>query len=553
MEHYYDAVVIGGGATGAGVLRDLVLRGISAALVERGDLASGTSGRFHGLLHSGCRYALKDPEAARECISENEILRRIAPQAIDVKEGLFVQTKEDDPAYADQWADACQRNGIAVREIGTHEARRQDPCLHPDIARVFVVPDGSVDSWRLVQANVRGALSRGAAVYLWHQATAVRVENGQVTGVEVLDRATGRQFHLGCRMVVNAAGPWVGEIGRMAGVEIPLALDKGTMLVFDHHLSPRVINRLRLPGDGDVLVPVGSVAVLGTSAIKTEDPEDRATSHEVITRLVDIGAQMVPALRHTRILRTYVGTRSLYRPPSGGGSQRDISRGAVILDHEAADGLKGMVSVASGKLTTYRMMAEQVVDVVASRLGVQAPCLTDKLPLLEDAASAWMPLAESEAKGDGTLAWAMNLRRGRRLISDLPAETSGPVIRAGAGPLLCECEGVDEAELIAVAQGLRHLDLNDIRRRTRLGMGQCQGTLCAFRAVGMLHRAGLATGLQTRQLLCDFLAQRWSGVRWTTSVQQLRQNQITRGLYLGNLNLQPTSVPAGRPEGRANV
>lgn len=538
MEPDYEVIIVGGGATGTGTLRDLALRGIKAALVEQGDLASGTSGRFHGLLHSGGRYAVKDPESARECIEENKILRRIAPHAIDVQQGLFVQEEGDDPSFADRWADACARAGIETQEISVQEALRRDPCLHPKTTRVFTVPDGSIDSWRLTQANVKDATSRGATVYLRHRLAAILTENGRITGVELEDLTSRRRVRLGCLILVNATGAWAGQVGRLAGVEIPMALDRGTMIVFDHYFSPRVINRLRPPGDGDILVPVGSVSILGTSAVPVQNPEDRATSAEEVARLIRVGAEMVPALAQARVFRTFVGVRPLYRPPQNSGGQRDISRGMVIIDHEQTDSLSGMVSVVGGKLTTYRLMAEKVADVVAGKLGVSTPSATAHTPLLADAADYAPLLALGAAEAAGVMPKAMNIRRARRLFSYLPATEAARLVDRGSGPLLCECEGVDEAELVAAGTASGSLDLADARRRTRLGMGPCQGTLCAFRASGSLHRRGLAPAERANQALVDFLDSRWQGVRHSPTLQQLRAAEVTRGLYLGNLNVQ---------------
>ena len=118
------------------------MRGFSTILVERGDLATGTTGRFHGLLHSGGRYAVKDPQAARECIAENAVLRRIAADCIEDTGGLFVTTPIDDPDYADRFIAGCQDTGIPAEEIPVAEALRREPRLNPRITRAFVVPDG---------------------------------------------------------------------------------------------------------------------------------------------------------------------------------------------------------------------------------------------------------------------------------------------------------------------------------------------------------------------------------------------------------------------------
>src|ERR1700724_2031255 len=149
-------VVIGGGATGAGVAWDAALRGFDVVLVDRHDLAQGTSGRFHGLLHSGGRYAVKDPRAAEECIAENRILRRVAADCIEDTGGLFVTTPWDDPRYAHRVAPAGGQTGIDCEEIEVTQALRQEPRLNREIVRAFRVPDASIDVWKTV-----GALSRG--------------------------------------------------------------------------------------------------------------------------------------------------------------------------------------------------------------------------------------------------------------------------------------------------------------------------------------------------------------------------------------------------------
>ena len=110
-----EVLVIGGGATGAGIIRDLAMRGFDAILVEKRDLTHGTTGRYHGLLHSGGRYAVKDPKAAVECIEENRILRRIMPHCLEDTGGFFVVTPWDDPDFGDTFMEGCRKAGIPVR------------------------------------------------------------------------------------------------------------------------------------------------------------------------------------------------------------------------------------------------------------------------------------------------------------------------------------------------------------------------------------------------------------------------------------------------------
>src|SRR6478736_233573 len=157
-----DVLVIGGGATGAAVAWDAALRGFSVILAERGDLAEGTSGRFHGLLHSGGRYVVKDPVAAEECVVENAALRELIPDCIEDTGGLFVTTPDDDPAYGDKFLAGCRAAKLPVEEISVADALAREPRLNPGIKRAFAVPDASIDVWKTVSALSRGAAAHGA-------------------------------------------------------------------------------------------------------------------------------------------------------------------------------------------------------------------------------------------------------------------------------------------------------------------------------------------------------------------------------------------------------
>src|SRR5512134_2434172 len=136
MKKSTEVLVIGGGATGCGILFDLAQRGFKCMLVERGALSYGTSGRFHGLLHSGGRYAVNDPDAARECIEENFILRKIMPHCIEDTGGFFMSVPGDPLDFTDAFYTACQKTGIPVEEISPGEALRREPLLNPKMTRV---------------------------------------------------------------------------------------------------------------------------------------------------------------------------------------------------------------------------------------------------------------------------------------------------------------------------------------------------------------------------------------------------------------------------------
>ncbi len=260
-------VVIGGGATGVGVLRDLSMRGVAAVLVEARDLAYGTSSRFHGLLHSGGRYAVKDPVSARECIAENAVLRKIARYCVEDTEGFFVRLPEDDAAFEDVWLKACREAGIAAAEISPREALRLEPDLSDKIAAVYRVPDAAVDGFRLCWQNAVSARRYGGRIQTYTEVTGIEQTDGRVSGVRTRHTLTGQTGSIACDFVVSAAGSWVGQIAGLAGISVDVRPDRGTLIAFNHRFTSRVINRLRLPADGDIFVPHGSVTILGTTSV----------------------------------------------------------------------------------------------------------------------------------------------------------------------------------------------------------------------------------------------------------------------------------------------
>jgi glycerol-3-phosphate dehydrogenase len=383
MELETQVVVIGGGATGTGVLRDLAMRGITTLLFERDNLASGTSGNFHGLLHSGGRYAVKDPDAAVECIQENQVLRRIAPDAIEDTGGFFVVLDDTDEAYLPKFLEGCAKTGIPTEVLPGEEALRLEPKLSPHVRYAVTVPDGSVDGWTLCAGNVASAKEHGSRAYILTPVIELLHEGDRIVGVRARDAKCGDEYTVHAQCVVNAAGVWAGKVAALAGVKLDMAPNKGTMVVLDERPVKRAINRCRMPGDGDIIVPVGTTVVLGTTSVDIPDPDSYRIEEWEVNKILNECIEMVPVIEDLRMQRTYAGVRPLYEPPSQGGEEagREISRGFYVLDHEAMNGVGGFVSIVGGKLTSYRLMAEKTVDAVCAKLGVQATCRTHLEPL----------------------------------------------------------------------------------------------------------------------------------------------------------------------------
>lgn len=373
-------LVIGGGVGGA-LAHDLALRGFRVTLLERGELLSGATGRHHGLLHSGARYVLHDPEAARECREENAVLRRLAPQAIEPNGGLFVAVDAVDLSYRGAFLDGCAAAGIPVRPMSATEALALEPALTPEVIEAFEVPDGTMDAWRLGMHFFATARRNGADIRRFTEVVSLRLSGRTVIGVAALDHRTRCRFEVAADLVVNAAGPWAGGIAAMAGIDIPLQPGPGVMLSVAGRLTGRVVNRLQPAGEGDILVPQRNLTVLGTTAWLSDDPDPITPPADHAARLVDLCGRMVPAVRE----RTPHAVWCAGRPLLISGRERDpfkISRTFDCFDHAVRDGVEGLVTLIGGKATTMRAMAEKTADLVCRKTGRVAPCRTRDTVLL---------------------------------------------------------------------------------------------------------------------------------------------------------------------------
>jgi glycerol-3-phosphate dehydrogenase len=378
-----QVVVIGGGATGTAVLRDLAMRGLDAMLFERGNLSDGTTGNFHGLLHSGGRYAVKDPEAAAECRHETQILRRIAPQAIEDTGGFFITLDDDDEAFLPGFLEGCAKVDIPTEVISGEEARRLEPVLSPKVRQAVIVPDGSIDGWGLCTGNVASAKEHGnVRVFLYTPVTALLREGDRVVGVKAVDQSSGEEYLVHADYVVSATGPWAAKVAALGNVKMMMSLSRGTMVVLDGRPLKRVVNRCRYPTDGDIIVPVGTTIVLGTTSVDIEDPDTFVIEEWEIDLMLDECIQMVPMIEDMRVQRSYASVRPLYQPPT---EERvtgiEVSRQFYVLDHEELDNVGGFITITGGKLTSSRLMAEKTINVVCAKMGVDAPCRTHLEPL----------------------------------------------------------------------------------------------------------------------------------------------------------------------------
>ena len=567
-----EILVIGGGATGTGIAWDAALRGFRVVLVEKRDLTHGTTGRYHGLLHSGGRYAVKDPHSAAECIAENRILRQTHTHCIEDTGGFFVATPEDDDNYPDQFKAACDQIGIPCEEISIADALKREPLMNQRARRVFVVPDGAADSFQATHSTAQAARRAGAQILNYHQAVELLVDREAhlhlrlpqvqvsrresndgdrcVVGARVHDLARGEEVEIRARMTINAAGAWSGVVARMAGLRVDVIPGKGTMLAVNHRIVNTVLNRCKMPDDGDIIVPIHTVAVIGTTDERVQDPEHLTIEPWEVELLLREGEKLVPGISRTRMVRAWAGVRPLYQEHYDGAS-RDATRDLTLLDHKSRDGVAGFLTILGGKWTTFRLMAQVTMDKACEYLDTCKPCAT---------ASTVVPGVE---QGHYWLGHRLHEVEEHHLQSEL----------------VCECELVTRGMLENAAHNNPTLTLDDLRRDVRLGMGPCQGGFCTYRAAGILHEMQVAScqspvvspqveqwnvaymqspshnlqpptsNLQScdfaqdkspisnpNLLLRDFLQERWKGLLPILWGRQLKQERLDELIYLCLMN-----------------
>ena len=524
MNQTYDVIIIGGGATGAGIARDCSLRGIKALLLERSDISTGATGRNHGLLHSGARYAVTDHESAVECIRENMILRRIAAHCVEETDGLFITLPEDGLDYQARFVEACRKAGIRADVLDPEEARRLEPAANPSLIGAVRVPDGAVDPFRLTSSNILDATAHGAEIRTYTEVRELIREQDRIVGVKAYDYRTHAELEFRAQVVVNAGGIWGHGIAAKAGITVNMLPAKGALLIFGHRVNRMVLNRCRKPADADILVPGDTISLIGTTSSKI--PYDQIDNMIITPDEVDLllreGEKLSPLLARTRILRAYAGVRPLVASdddPSG----RTVSRGIVLLDHATRDGMEGFITITGGKLMTYRLMAEWATDLICKKIGNDGKCRTAEIPLPGS--------TESREEVD------------RKTRNKPSAQRRSSIARHGAlatridgtdsikNSLVCECEEVSVGEVEYALENLSVNNLVDLRRRTRVGMGTCQGELCACRAAGLMGRRDPVCARKAKADLVSFLNERWKGMAPIAWGDTLRESEYTTWVY----------------------
>ncbi|MBU8896641.1 glycerol-3-phosphate dehydrogenase [Corallococcus sp. H22C18031201] len=393
----FDVLIIGGGVVGAGSARDAALRGLRVALVEREDFASGTSSRSSRLIHGGLRY-LEHGHLGLvfESSIERQRLLRLAPHL--VRPLAFVW-----PVYAGarvpRWklnaglmlydALALFRNVKGYRRLNVPQLKEAEPGLRTDGlkggARYY---DAATDDARLTLANALGASAAGAVVVNHASVQRLVMEDGKARGAVVRDAVSGQELTVRARAIVNATGPWSDEVRRLESTGASGATVRGSKGVHLAVPRERLGNRDALtvlsPVDGRVMfiLPAGPFAIIGTTETSTHaHPAEVRASEADVTYLLNSANAFFPEAHLTRedVVSAWAGIRPLVARGYHGG---DSDAGSASREHAIDVSPSGVLAISGGKLTTFRVMARDVVNAVERHLGLaHRKPVTEFLPL----------------------------------------------------------------------------------------------------------------------------------------------------------------------------
>jgi glycerol-3-phosphate dehydrogenase len=498
-----DILVVGGGVVGAGSALDAVTRGLSTAIVEARDWASGTSSRSSKLIHGGLRYLeMMDFALVREALHERGLLLdRIAPHLVHPVRFLYPLTKHWERPYVG--SGIALYDGFAVTsgtahglKLGKHMTRKQAlrhaPCLRPDaLTGAIQYTDAQVDDARHTMTVVRTAVEYGALAANRCQVTGFLRQGERVTGAELVDLESGRAFSVRARQVINATGVWTDDTQALADTrgQFHVRASKGIHLV---------VPRDRLQSDTGIIlrteksvlfvIPWGRHWIIGTTDTdwSLDKAHPAASSRDIDYLLEHVNSVLNSPLTREDVEGVYAGLRPLL-------SGESESTSKLSREHVVGHPVPGLVVVAGGKYTTYRVMGKDAVDEAAFGLDARVPeSCTDRVPLLgaDGYQALWnqrRTLAAEAGIHPARVEHLLN-RYGsciHELIAMLRAEPALGEPLPGADDYLAV-----EARYAVTHEGARHVD-DVLARRTRISIESWDRGVAAAPAVAELMKGPL--------------------------------------------------------------
>ena len=484
-----DVVVIGGGVNGVGVARDAAMRGLKVALFERNDLAFGASGNSSGMIHGGPGYLSYDPAVTETSCRDSGHIQHIAPHLLFRIPFLVPVLRSAQAKVMLTLMDAFfqaydeyqpLKHGKPHARLTPEELAELEPGLHGDIVGGLSFDEWGIDGGRLATANALDARERGATIMVGTTVEHIerREDTGEVVAVRWRDLRNGKTGRVSTSTVVNATGAWAPITAALAGMPAQRARvrpGKGIHIAFDRRLTNYAITATTIDNRQIFLEPWQNMSVIGTTDDDFYgDLDDVTATSEEVRYLIQGVARIFPSIHGARAIHTWAGVRpTLFKY---GPHEDNLSRDHKVIDH-AAHGAPGIYSMVGGKLASYRLFAEEMTDILSARFRLGVACSTHKsfLPGGDRVVDPFQLASRLEI--DAVAARRLVYRHGSRVdrieerIKNRPREAA----------VVCPCEPVLEAEVRhAVAHEMAR-SVDDVSRRTRLGLGACGGMRCAAR------------------------------------------------------------------------
>ncbi|MCG3172811.1 MAG: Anaerobic glycerol-3-phosphate dehydrogenase subunit A [Myxococcota bacterium] len=562
LHQEYDVAIIGGGVNGTGIARDCAMRGLKTILIEKKDLASGASGANSGMIHGGIRYLQHDANTTRLSCIDSGYIQKIAPHLLfrvpfmfpipggvgagRVKQRLLLPAVEAYFAAYDKYS--ALKNGMPHTRLSAGEAYTLEPRLARGMIGAVTTDEWGTDPFRLCVANAISAREHGADILVHTEVRGLMTgEHGRCEGLKVRDALTGECREIRARVTFCAVGPWTPRMMRRFGdVEVKLRPGKGIHLVYDRRVVNHAVIAYAVDGRQVFIMPHENGAILGTTDDDYYgDPDEVKGTRDEVEYLLQAVEQVIPSIRQHRVTRVMAGVRPTLH--EYGKNEDALSRSHRILDH-AGDGRPGLLSVAGGKLASYRELSQEAADEICRQLGVERACRThlEKLPGGDDAP----PPSElgREFHLPANVVERVIYRHGSRARDVLALTREDKRNRA----LVCECEPVTEGEL---RYSIRHefvRRLTDVRKRTRCAMGSCQGCNCIARAGQIFAEERGLRPEESRIEIIGLLQERWKGKSVALGGPQLAVEEINQAIHfgLGGMNPGERARAAGSGEPR---
>lgn len=538
----FDVVIIGGGVNGTGIARDCAYRGYSTCLLEQRDLAAGASGANSGMIHGGARYMIADVATTKKSCEDSGYIQQMAPHMLfripflmpimqkGIAGRIYGSLFETYFEGYDQFQPL--KNGKPHTRLTTDEAVEVEPGLVPKINGAVTMDEWGIDPFRLCAANALSAAEAGAIIRNHVRVESFVFEGEKVAGVRAEDYRTGKLEEIRARVVFNAAGPWVLKVLEGSGASAKMRPGKGVHVILDRRVVNVAIMCSAVDGRSIFIMPHDNSTIIGTTDDDFYgDPDNITVSKDEVEYLLQGIERVLPQVRSARIVRVMAGVRPTLH--KWGPNEDELSRDHKVYDHGAQDGVKGLFSMVGGKLAAYRIMSEDATDMIGEYLQQPAPCTTHGKPLPGGEKELDLSkLAEKTGFSEYALA-RINFRHGSR-TEDIAALCKE---RPGLQRIVCACEPVTAAELTYSIRSEWAAKLSDLRRRTRLGTGPCQGCRCTLEAGCVLADELGHSGAGQLFETYDFLRNRWKGKVPILEGEQVAQEELLQQTYLRTLGM----------------